>query len=51
VSYLPVMLLLGKQTGEALRGLAILSIWLCLFTLINTWSYKRVRVRYDGVGI
>jgi len=51
VSYLPAMLLMGKQAEEALQGLGIISLWFCFFTLLNTWSYRRVRVLYDGVGI
>lgn len=51
VSYLPTMLLLGRNGNEALQGIIILLCWVVSFKIINTFTYKRLRHRYDGVGI
>lgn len=40
VTYLPSML-----------GIVTLAIWLLAFTLLNKFSYNKMRVIYDGVGI
>lgn len=51
VTYLPSMLLTGRCAQEALPGLAILTGWcICIQFLINV-TWKRYRVKYDGVGI
>lgn len=51
VTYLPSMLLIGRNGGEAFVGLVVLCIWVSLFLIINKLTYDRLRVRYDGVGI
>ncbi|MFZ2538373.1 MAG: ABC-2 family transporter protein [Oscillospiraceae bacterium] len=51
VTYLPSMLLIGKNENEAFIGIMILSIWLLFFTLLNKFAYSKLRVVYDGVGI
>lgn len=51
VTYLPSMLLIGKNENEALIGIAILAVWLLAFTLLNRFAYNKMRVIYDGVGI
>lgn len=51
LSYLPSMLLIGRNVGEAGPGMLILLIWVLLFLQINKFTYERLRVRYDGVGI
>jgi len=51
VTYLPAMLLIGRNSGEALAGLMVLFIWVSLFLIINKLTYNQLRVRYDGVGI
>lgn len=51
VSYLPSMLLIGRNGSEITAGLIILPMWIMVFILINKLTYKRLRVRYDGVGI
>ena len=51
VSYLPSMLLIGEKGEEALTGLAVLGGWIIFFSAVNRLMYKRLRVRYDGVGI
>jgi ABC-2 type transport system permease protein len=50
-TYLPTMLLLGRNGNEALPGIIILVCWIVLFRFINSLTYKRLRHRYDGVGI
>jgi ABC-2 type transport system permease protein len=51
VTYLPSMLLIGKNSDEALLGITTLALWLIAFKVINRVTYNRLRVRYDGVGI
>lgn len=51
VTYLPAMLLIGKNAGEAALGIVTLSVWLLFITALNTRAYGRAQLRYDGVGI
>lgn len=51
VTYLPSMLLIGKNENEALTGIVTLAVWLLVFTLLNRFAYNKMRVIYDGVGI
>ena len=51
VTYLPSMLLIGKNSGEAGIGIIALMIWVLLFIPINKITYNRLRIRFDGVGI
>lgn len=51
VTYLPSMLLIGKNESEAFIGIAILAAWLLAFTILNKFAYNKLRVVYDGVGI
>lgn len=51
VTYLPSMLLIGKNQEEALAGIIILAAWILFFALINRLFYNTMRVKYDGVGI
>jgi ABC-2 type transport system permease protein len=52
VTYLPAMLLTKPAgVGVGLTGLIILGLWTIGMALISQLSYRRLRVRYDGVGI
>ncbi|MDF2943818.1 MAG: multidrug family transporter permease [Herbinix sp.] len=51
ITYLPSMLLIGRNTKEIGSGLILLSIWVLIFSLINKLTYYKLRTRYDGVGI
>jgi ABC-2 type transport system ATP-binding protein len=51
VTYLPSMLLIGKNGNEILTGIVTLSVWLLAFILLNRFAYNKMRVIYDGVGI
>ncbi|HEY9059743.1 MAG TPA: ABC-2 family transporter protein [Pseudobacteroides sp.] len=51
ISYLPSMLLLGKNQNEALSGFVILSLWNLAFGILNSTAYKKLKSEYDGVGI
>jgi len=51
ITYLPSMLLIGRNGEEIPYGLIGLPIWILLFQLLNKFTYNRLRVRYDGVGI
>jgi len=51
VTYLPSMLLIGRNENEALTGIVVLASWLLLFTILNKYAYNKFRVIYDGVGI
>ncbi|QNO16638.1 ABC-2 family transporter protein [Alkalicella caledoniensis] len=51
IIYLPSMLLMGENEGEITVGLVTLIIWNLAFWLLNKLTYKRLRTKYDGVGI
>jgi ABC-2 type transport system permease protein len=51
VTYLPSMLLIGKNENEAITGIVVLAAWLLAFSILNKLAYKKLRVVYDGVGI
>lgn len=51
VTYLPSMLLIGKNANEAMTGIIVLAAWLLAFTLLDKFAYDKLRVVYDGVGI
>lgn len=51
VSYLPSMLLIGRSKNEAITGMIVLVIWNAAFGLLNAATYKRLKTKYDGVGI
>ncbi len=51
VTYLPSMLLIGRNGEEIRFGLICLPAWLLIFAIINKFTYHRLRIRYDGVGI
>lgn len=51
VTYLPSMLFIGRNQEEIIYGLLLLPAWILVFVVINKYTYNRLRVRYDGVGI
>ena len=51
VTYLPSMLLIGKQEGEALIGVVVLTVWCLIFVVFNQVMYEHYRIKYDGAGI
>jgi ABC-2 type transport system permease protein len=51
VTYLPSMLLIGKNESEALIGIVVLAAWLLFFTILNKLAYNKLRIIFDGVGI
>lgn len=51
VTYLPSMLLIGKNESEAFIGIVVLAAWLLVFTILNKFAYNKLRIVYDGVGI
>lgn len=51
VTYLPTMLLMGRNTEELFMGLGVLAVWNAAFLPLNHILYERLRRRYDGVGI
>lgn len=51
VTYLPSMLLIGKNESEAFIGIVVLAAWLLIFTILNKFAYNKLRIVYDGVGI
>lgn len=51
VVYLPAVLFLGKNKDEILFAAITLVFWNLLFWMLNKYSYKKLRVIYDGVGI
>ena len=50
-TYLPSMLLIGRNSNEAIQGLIILALWVLFFSVVNKVMYKRMRTLFDGVGI
>lgn len=51
VTYLPSMLLTGRNGEEALSGSIILACWTAVLLIISQLGYRKLRIRYDGVGI
>jgi len=51
VTYLPSMLLIGKNENEAIIGIVILTAWLLFFTFLNKFAYNKLRIVFDGAGI
>ena len=51
VTYLPSMLLIGRNEDEAVVGIIILMGWISAFAFFNKIAYGKLRVAYDGVGI
>ncbi|KNY29425.1 ABC transporter permease [Pseudobacteroides cellulosolvens] len=51
ISYLPSLLLLGRNKNEIVPGLIILSLWNIMFGILNSVTYKTLKFKYDGVGI
>lgn len=51
VTYLPSMLLIGRNSNEIMNGFVCLPAWILFFAVVNKITYGRLRVKYDGVGI
>jgi ABC-2 type transport system permease protein len=51
ITYLPSMLLIDKNGSEAIAGIITLLLWFLFFTFLNKFSYNKLRIVYDGVGI
>jgi ABC-2 type transport system permease protein len=52
VVYTPVMLLCAQLSlSEGLSGLVVLSAWTIAMLAVAQFTYDRLRVKYDGVGI
>lgn len=51
VTYLPSMMLIGRNGDEFFIGLVVLTIYILLFIPINILTYNSYRKKYDGVGI
>jgi ABC-2 type transport system permease protein len=54
VTYYPAMLISGSaglSSAELLRGLGIAAFWAAAMAALAELCYRRLRVRYDGVGI
>ena len=52
VVYTPVMLLMGKiSLSEGFLGLVVLAAWTAAMAAMNQKIFKRLRIKYDGVGI
>lgn len=52
VGFTPAMLLTGQMNiGDGLFGLAVLAVWIAAMFLTAQYTYGRLRVKYDGVGI
>ena len=52
VVFTPTMLLCGQtDIAEGLFSLAMIAVWTLIMFAISQYTYKRLRVKYDGVGI
>lgn len=52
VTYTPTMLILGEiSVGEGLLGLLVLAVWMAGMTWLVHSTYRRYRIKFDGVGI
>lgn len=51
VTYLPSMLLIGRNRNEIIYGLLCLPIWLLCMSIGGRITYNKLRIKYDGVGI
>ena len=51
VTYLPSMLLLGRCQDEAANGLLIILFWCVCMQLVIQITWKKYRIKFDGVGI
>lgn len=51
VTYLPAMLLSGRCGEDAISGVVILLAWILGFSVLIRRSFKKYRLKYDGVGI
>lgn len=51
ITYLPSMLLVGYCEDEALRGIAIISIWCIILQVVIKYTWNKYVRKYDGVGI
>jgi len=50
ISYLPSMLLLGRNYNEIISGIVILTLWNIFYGIINSITYKNLKSVYEGVG-
>ena len=52
VVFTPTMLLTGQiGIGEGFFGFVVLTVWATAIVLIGQTTYRKLRVRYEGVGI
>lgn len=51
VTYLPTMVLMGRNAYEAPMGLVMLVVWNLFLWALNAVTWSRLKVKYDGVGI
>jgi ABC-2 type transport system permease protein len=52
VVFTPAMLFMGRISfGEGLFSMGVLAAWLAVMSAASQRLYKRMRVKYDGVGI
>jgi ABC-2 type transport system permease protein len=52
VTYMPAMLITGQaEASEGVFGLSALCCWAAVMAVICCFTYNRLRVRFDGVGI
>lgn len=51
ISYLPAMLFLGRNQGEAVMGVIMLGVWNIILAVLNWCTYNRLKNKYEGVGI
>ena len=52
VIFTPAMLLTGQiSVGDGLLGLSVLVAWALIIVIVGQLVYKKLRIKYEGVGI
>ncbi|HEY5586221.1 MAG TPA: ABC-2 family transporter protein [Ruminiclostridium sp.] len=51
ISYLPSMLLIGRNGGEIVLGIVLLIGWNGAFWILNHFTFKKLIYKYEGVGM
>lgn len=51
ISYLPSMLLIGKNQSEIRKAIIVLLCWIFIMFCVNKIAYNLLQKKYEGVGI
>ncbi len=51
ISYIPSMLFIGKGQEEIVKSFIVLGTWLIIMFVVDHITYKKLQLKYEGVGI